>query len=78
MQPIYVKANLTKNEHTLLNKLKKDPSMVIRGADKGSCVVVENTPDYIKNGLEHLVDTSTYEELPADYSYHLDRITKNF
>ena len=92
MQPIHVKANLTKNEHTLLNKLKKDTSIVIRGADKGSCVVVENTPDYIKNGLEHLADTSTYEELPADYtptlvtrinhmvnlSYHLDRITKRF
>ena len=61
MQPIHVKANLTKNKHTLLNKLKKDPSMVIRGADKGSCVVVENTPDYIKNGLEHLADTSVVD-----------------
>lgn len=92
MQPIHIHPNLTKNEHILLNKLKKDPSIVIRGADKGSCVVIENTVDYVRNGLAHLTDTTTYKLLSSDYtptlvtrinhivhkSKHLDRTTKKF
>ena len=43
--------------------LKRDKNLTIRQADKGSCLVVQDTSDYIKEGLEHLEDTRIYKKV---------------
>ena len=40
--------NLTKEEREALYSLKDDPSIIIKGADKGSVVVVWEREDYLK------------------------------
>ena len=40
--------NLTKEEQEALYSLKDDPSILIKGADKGSVVVVWDREDYLK------------------------------
>lgn len=75
MESTYTQPNLTINEGIQLNKLRKDTSLVIRGADKGSCIVIEKTSDYVKNGLEHLSDPNIYKEIPMDYTLSLVRRT---
>ena len=40
--------NLTSKEQEALHDLKNDKNIVIKGADKGSAVVVWDTEDYIR------------------------------
>jgi hypothetical protein len=41
---------------------KKSPATgYIKKADKGSCIVVEDTSNYIKDGLQHLGNNDIYE-----------------
>ena len=54
------KPNLTKNELRILQEL------IIKKADKGSCVVVQDRTTYIAEGNTHLADTSTYKQLASD------------
>ena len=58
--------NLTKEEKQALTQLKNNQDIIIKAADKGSGVVLENKSDYLKNGLEHLSDRKIYLPLPAD------------
>lgn len=60
------KINLNRREFDTLNALSNDPSIVIKKADKGSAIVVENTTDYIKDGLNHLSDTVIYKQIDND------------
>jgi hypothetical protein len=39
---------------------------VIKPADKGSAVVIQNTEDYIKEGIRQLSDENFYREVPED------------
>ena len=57
--------NLTKAEDIALKELKSKP-IIIRQADKGSCVVVEDRESYIKDGTDHLADTDIYREVEED------------
>lgn len=66
-----IKPNLSKGEHRALAQLHRNPSITIKKADKGSCVVVEDTKDYIRDGMEHLSDREIYEEIPGDYTEDL-------
>ncbi len=45
--------------------LKRDDTIVIRNADKGSCLVVEDRTQYVADGLAHLSDPEVYEEDPS-------------
>lgn len=61
-------ANMTREELKTIKQLQQDDRIVIKQADKGSCIVVENKEDYISDGLAHLADTDIYEEIPEDYT----------
>ena len=57
--------NLNKAQRIALSELKS-LNLVIRRADKGSCVVVEDRSQYIEDGEEHLKDSSIYQEVDGD------------
>ena len=54
--------NLTKEEWSAVKSLKEDKSIVIKPADKGSCVVVWDKQDYIREVENQLGDEKVYEE----------------
>ena len=56
--------NLTSKERLALYDLKNDKNIVIKGADKGSTVVVWDRDDYIKEAEKQLGDSDVYEEVP--------------
>ena len=55
--------NLTKEKWQALKNLTEDRSIVIKPADKGSCVVVWDCEDYLAEGYQQLNDESTYVEV---------------
>ena len=55
--------SLTKEEWQALKNLKEDRSMVIKPADKGSCVVVWDREDYQAEGYKQLNDESIYVDI---------------
>ena len=58
--------NLTSKERQALHDLKNDKNIVIKGADKGSEVVVWDREDYIKEAEKHEGDSDVYEEVLDD------------
>lgn len=51
--------------------------IVIDKADKGSTIVIQNKQDYIEQGLKHLSDTQTYQELDRDTTKEVaDKVVK--
>ena len=56
--------NLTSKERQALYDLKNDKNIVIKGADKGSAVVVWDREDYIKEAEKQLGDNDVYEDVP--------------
>ena len=46
--------------------MKNDKNIVIKGANKGSAVVVWDREDYIKEAEKQLGDSHAYEEVPDD------------
>ena len=58
--------NLTPEEKAALAVLKSNPDIVIKPADKGSAVVIQDRQDYILEGLRQLQDTNFYIEVPED------------
>jgi hypothetical protein len=67
--------NLTQPEREALTLLSKNTHIVIKPADKGSAVVIQNTTDYIKEGLRQLNDPNYYIEVQSDLtSQHNDEV----
>ena len=60
--------NLSKEERDALYSLKNDKAIVIKGADKGSGVVVWDREDYLKKAHKQLPDEEVYEEVTNDPS----------
>ena len=60
--------NPTKEEREALYSLKDDPSIIIKGADKGSVVVVWDREDYLKEAYRQLDDKEVCEQVPDDPS----------
>ena len=56
-------SNLSPEEWKTLRNLAPDRSIVIKGADKGSSVVVWDRADYILEAEEHLNDKRIYKEV---------------
>ena len=56
--------HLQTTERIALKRLQNDHSITIRQADKGSCVVVMDTQQYIQERLTHLNGENVYETLP--------------
>ena len=60
-------SNITREEKQALNDLRNDTSIIIKGADKGSAVVVWDRDDYLKEAEKQLSDKDVYEEVTGDY-----------
>ena len=73
LAPKEVSANLSRREQQTLSKLEKRKDIVINKADKGSCIVIEDTHTYIKNGRDHLANDKIYEPLDTDYTKTLTK-----
>ena len=58
--------NPSRNERRALRELICDKDLVIKKADKGSTIVVQNRADYIQTALEHLNDPVTNRKLDGD------------
>lgn len=70
--------NLTRDQQAALRELIGNRDLVIKKADKGSCTVVENTCNYISDGLAHLADTSIYREVHGDTTPQLVRALNDY
>ena len=63
------KDNLSHDERVALKELKVLSSQVIiKPADKGSAVVLQNRQDYLEEGLRQLSDPHFYRKVPRDLS----------
>jgi hypothetical protein len=60
------KQNLTPHQRQLLAHLQKNESVIIANADKNLGPVSIDSEQYIKLGLDHLLDSSTYKLLTND------------
>ena len=65
MKPTY-KCNFTNVERKYLSDLANDTSIVIKKADKGGAIVIQNREDYIKEGERQLSDEKFYRKLDDD------------
>ena len=52
--------------------------LTIRKADKGSCIVVEDTSSYVDNGIAHLQNTSIYRMLSGDPTNSMSKSIGDF
>ena len=66
--------NMSSVHKRTLFALRGDRTRTIKQADKGSCIVVQDTEDYIREGLAFLDDPNTYEELQEDPSEQTAKI----
>ena len=60
--------NMSSEHKRALFTLRGDKSRTIKPADKGSCIVIQDTEDYLQQGLAFLSDPETYRELESDTS----------
>ena len=60
--------NLTKEERNALYNLRDDPTIIIKGADKDSAVVVWDRDNYSKDASKQLEDKDVYQEVQNDPS----------
>ena len=58
--------NLSNAEFTAIRDLANNMTIVIKKADKGSAVVIQNRSDYINEGLRQSSDTNFYRETKSD------------
>ncbi len=58
--------NLSKDHQEALSKLRKDKTITIKPADKGTCIVIQDTKTYLEEGLRELQDVNTYQEIQED------------
>ena len=56
-------SNLSGDEWKALRNLADDRSIVIKGADKGSSVVIWDREDYLQEASKQLRDTNIYEDV---------------
>ena len=58
--------NLTKQERLAKMELQNNPHIIIMPADKGGCIVIQNTTDYIQEAHRQLSDRNFYQPLSDD------------
>ena len=59
-------SNISINVRRSIQQLQNNKNIVIRQADKGSCIVLEDKTDYIKAGNDHLANTDIYIKSDID------------
>ena len=60
------KDNLSPDERQALKDLKRIPDLIVKKADKGSAVVLQDLNFYVKEGQKQLSDRAFYHEIPFD------------
>ena len=60
--------NLTKSEKIAIETLFNNPHTIIKLADKGSAVVIQNTTDYISEIDQQLSNTKFYKRTTTQHS----------
>ena len=68
--------NRTKEEREALYSLKDDPSIIIKGTDKGSVVVIRGREDYLKEVYRQFDNKEVYEQVPDDLSVLANTLIK--
>lgn len=70
--------NLKKNEKEAIETLMKNKDIIIKPADKGGCIVIQNREDYIKEGYRQMDNRVHYRPLLTDpterYNNELNQI----
>ena len=76
--PIKYTPNLNRAQHKALRDLASNADLVIKSADKGSGIVVEDRSNYIRDGLAHLSDESVYQQIDSDPTQKLAEALNQF
>ncbi len=58
--------NLTKDEHSAVEALSSNPEIIIKPADKGGKIVIQDTTTYISEAQRQLSDLCAYRQLASD------------
>lgn len=61
--PHYSMTNLSPQEHIALKSLSQNHNIIIKPADKGGVIVIQDKPDYLRKAACLLSDSNTYERL---------------
>ena len=70
--------NLSKEDREALHSLKNDNNVVIKGADKGSGVIMWGREDNSKEARKHLSDEEVSEAETSDYFFNKDPTFTDF
>ena len=62
----YTPANITRSDAKCISDLASDPNIVIKKADKGGAVVIQNRADYIQEGTRQLSNGKFYQKMNSD------------
>ncbi len=69
--------NLKKEEYQALESLKHNYNITIKKADKGSCIVIQNTSYYISEGEKHLSNQKFYRQLIYSLTVHHTKLVND-
>ena len=72
-----IKSNLSAEEWKALRGLAADKTIVIKGADKSSSVVVWDRSDYLHEAARQLQDQNIYEDVKFIENIFTDLIAKS-
>ena len=70
------KYNLSKNKWRTLKMLIEENSIIIKPADKGSCVVVWDRDDYLAEGYSQLSDNNVYTKIESSSEKFVSSLLK--
>ena len=68
---------LTKEEWKAMHNLAEDQSMIIKPADKGSCVVIWDRKDYLAESYSQLKDHYSYTDIKKFNQKLMSDLTEN-
>ena len=68
-------SNLSKEEWVAMRSLDDDRSIVIKKADKGSCIVVWDRKDYLREAEKQLKDQNVYRKVDLRTKLFLSWLT---
>ena len=60
---------MTKEQYTAMYALADREDIIIKKADKGSNIVIQNRRDYINEGLCQLSDTQFYQKIDCNLTH---------
>ena len=73
----YTPTNITKTDAKCISDLATDTDIVIKKADKGGAVVIQNQEDYVREGERQLSDGKFYRKVDSDLTdSHNDKVRK--